>query len=306
MKYSKFIENSKISKICFGTWNLSPSTKKFASPTTSSPSQSIKLLRYALDKGINFFDTADIYGEGIGERILGKAFENLRKNIIVITKSGVLNERNETNFSKKYLEKKIKKSLLNLNTDYLDGYQFHNITSQNNIDSSFNFLTKLKKKGIIRSIGFSSRDPIDAYKVLKNYDFDFLQVGFSIFDQRLLYSKILQLKKKKKFVLLTRSPFNSGFLLKKKSNKAQINSKLQTSINLFVKKNKRDIIYKNKSLAESALKFCHSFPEISSIIIGMATKLEIQRNINTVFKNLNIEKNWKKKLIKVSKSFNDS
>ena len=146
MKYSKFIENSKISKICFGTWNLSPSTKKFASPTTSSPSQSIKLLRYALDKGINFFDTADIYGEGIGERILGKAFENLRKNIIVITKSGVLNERNETNFSKKYVEKKIKKSLLNLNTDYLDGYQFHNITSQNNIDSSFNFLTKLKKK----------------------------------------------------------------------------------------------------------------------------------------------------------------
>ena len=61
MKYSKFIENSKISKICFGTWNLSPSTKKFASPTTSSPSQSIKLLRYALDKGINFFDTAELY-----------------------------------------------------------------------------------------------------------------------------------------------------------------------------------------------------------------------------------------------------
>jgi len=304
MKYLDFIDNSKISKICFGTWNLSPSTKKFASPNTTSPSQSIDLLRFALDKGINFFDTADIYGEGIGEKIIGKAFKNLRKDIIVITKSGVLNERNETNFSKKYIEKKIKNSLSNLNTDYLDGYQFHNITSESNIDSSFNFLTKLKKKGKIRSIGFSSRDPMDAYKILKNYNFDFLQVGFSIFDQRLLYSKILELKKKKKLILLTRSPFNSGYLLKKKSNKALIRPKLQSLINHFVKKNKKDLHYKNYSLAESALKFCISFPEISSIIIGMATKLEITRNINTMYDGLKLEQDWKKKIIKVYKIFN--
>tara|TARA_B110000008_G_scaffold205821_1_gene204461 strand:+ start:694 stop:1614 length:921 start_codon:yes stop_codon:yes gene_type:complete len=304
MKYLDFIDNTKISKICFGTWNLSPSTKKFISPNTTTPLQSINLLRFALDKGINFFDTADIYGEGIGEKIIGKAFQNLRKEIIVITKSGVLNERNDTNFSKKYIEKKIKKSLTNLNTDYLDGYQFHNITSESNIDSSYNFLTKLKKKGKIRSIGFSSRDPIDAYKILKNYNFDFLQVGFSIFDQRLLYSKILELKKKKKFILLTRSPFNSGYLLKKKSNKALIRPKLQSLIDHFVKKNKKDIYYKNNSLAESALKFCISFPEISSIIIGMATKLEITRNINTMYDDLDLEQGWKKKLIKVYKTFN--
>ena len=304
MKYLDFIDNSKISKICFGTWNLSPSTKKFTSPNTTSPSQSIDLLKFALDKGINFFDTADIYGEGIGEKIIGKAFKNLRKDIIVITKSGVLNEKNDTNFSKKYIEKKIKMSLKNLNTDYLDGYQFHNITSESNIESSYNLLTKLKKKGKIRSIGFSSRDPIDAYKILKKYNFDFLQVSFSIFDQRLLYSKILELKKKKKFILLTRSPFNSGYLLKKKSNKALIRPKLQSSIDHFVKNNKKDIHYKNNSLAESALKFCISFPEISSIIIGMATKLEITRNINTMYDNLNFEQDWKKKLIKVYKIFN--
>ena len=79
MKYINFIGNTKISKICFGTWNLSPSTKKFISPNTTTPKQSIDLLRFALDKGINFYDTADIYGEGIGERILGKAFKDLRK-----------------------------------------------------------------------------------------------------------------------------------------------------------------------------------------------------------------------------------
>ena len=304
MKYSKFIDDSKISKICFGTWNLSPSTKKFKSPNTTTEQEGIKLLKIAFEKGINFFDTADIYGEGIGEQILGRAFKDLRKNIIVITKSGVLNEINDTNFSKKYIEKKIKQSLINLNTDYLDGYQFHNITSEDNIDSSYNLLTKLKKNGKIRSIGFSSRDPMDAYKVLKNYDFDFLQVGFSIFDQRLIYSKILELKKKKKFILLTRSPFNSGYLLKKKSNKALIRPKLQSLIDHYVKKNREDILYKNNSLAESALKFCTSFPEISSIIVGMAAKIEITKNINTIYGDLNLEQNWKKKLIKVYKVFN--
>ena len=199
MKYSKFIDNSKISKICFGTWNLSPSTKKFKSPNTTTAKEGIELLKIAFDKGVNFFDTADIYGEGIGERILGEALKKERKKIIIITKTGVLNEENKTNFSKPYIEKKINKSLSNLQTDYLDGYQFHNITSEDNIDSSYNFLSKLKKSGKIRSIGFSSRDPFDAFKVLKAYNFDFLQVGFSIFDQRLLDSKILKLKKKKKF-----------------------------------------------------------------------------------------------------------
>ena len=114
MIYKNFIDNSKISKICFGTWNLSPSTKKFFSPNTTTLSESINLLRFAFDKGINFFDTADIYGEGVGEKILGKAFRNIRKHIIIITKSGVLNKKNNTNFSKKYIENKIKQSLINL------------------------------------------------------------------------------------------------------------------------------------------------------------------------------------------------
>ena len=303
MKYSKFIDNSKISKICFGTWNLSPSTKKFKSPNTTTAKEGIKLLKIAFDKGVNFFDTADIYGEGIGERILGEALKKERKKVIIITKTGVLNEKNKTNFSKPYIEKKINKSLSNLQTDYLDGYQFHNITSEDNIDSSYNFLSKLKKSGKIRSIGFSSRDPFDAYKVLKAYDFDFLQVGFSIFDQRLLYSKKLKLKKKKKFVLLTRSPFNSGYLLKKKANKALIRPKFQSLIDHFVKTNKKDILFKNRLLAESALKFCISFPEISSIIVGMSSKIEITKNMSITYDNSISEQRWKKKLISVYKEF---
>ena len=303
MKYFRFIDNSKVSKICFGTWNLSPSTKKFKSPNTTSIKQSIELLRFAFEKGVNFFDTADIYGEGIGEKILGNAFKGIRKKIYITTKAGVLNEKNHTDFTKKYIQYKISKSLKNLETEYLDGFQFHNITSSDRIESSYNFLQKLKKRGVIRSVGFSSRNPDDAYKILKIYNFDFIQVGFSIYDQRLLNSKILDLKKKKNFFLFTRSPFNSGYLLKKKSSKALIRPKLQSSIDYFVKKNEKYILYKNKSLADSALKFCLSFSEISSIIVGMATKSEITDNINLLYYKKKINLKWKKKLIKVYNLF---
>ena len=304
MKYSKFIGESKISKICFGTWNLSPSTKKFKSPTTTSIKDSIELLEFAYSRGINFFDTADIYGEGIGERTLGKALKNVRKKIIIITKSGILDEKDNTNFSKAYIEKKINKSIKNLQTDYLDGFQFHNVTSKDNIESSYNYLQQLKKNGKIRSIGFSSRDPFDAYKILKNYDFDFLQTGFSIFDQRLLSSKILDLKKKKRFKLLTRSPFNGGYLLNKKSNKFMYSNKFQLLVNQFIKKNKTDILLKNITLAESALKFCVSFTAISSIIVGMSSKKEITKNINTLYGSTKLEQNWKKRIINLYKKSN--
>ena len=82
-----------------------------------------------------------------------------------------------------------------------------------------------------------------------------------------------------------------------------IRPKFQSLIDHFVKKNKKDILYKSSSLAESALKFCISFPEISSVIVGMSSKIEITKNTNTIYNNSILEQRWKKKLIKVYKVF---
>ena len=72
MKYRKFINNFYVSNICFGMWNLSPSTRNFKSPENLKKSFAIDLIKFAISKGINFFDTADIYGEGETEKMLGK------------------------------------------------------------------------------------------------------------------------------------------------------------------------------------------------------------------------------------------
>ena len=198
MIYNKFVNNFKVSNICCGTWNLSTSSRKFLSPENFPKGKSKELIKFAIYKGINFFDTADIYGEGKSEKILGEAVKNLREKIFIITKGGVLNRKNETNFSVSYINKKIQKSLKNLKTEYIDGYQLHNLKSSDKIGLLVKSLEKMKINGIINSIGFSSRDPFDAVKILKKYNFDFFQVSFTVFDQRILKSDIFNILKKKK------------------------------------------------------------------------------------------------------------
>ena len=295
MVYKKFINNFKVSNICFGAWGLSPSTKRFKSPENYSKKKSEVLINHALNKGVNFFDTADIYGEGIGEKILGEQLSGIRKKIFIITKGGIINNKNEKNFSIKYIEKKIRLSLKNLKTNYLDGYQLHNLESNDEIKKLFKFLKDYKKKKIIRSIGFSSRDPSDAIKIIKKYNFDFFQVGFSVYDRRLLNSGLLSEIKKKKIFLLTRSPFNSGYLINKNNIKI-VNNEFKKKIDNFKKKNKKYLIYADKSLEYSALKYCISFKNITSVIVGMTSKLQIDKNVRVVYHNNNKEKNWKKKI----------
>ena len=295
MIYKKFVNGFKVSNICYGAWGLSPSTKKFKSPGKYSKKKTVELIQFALKKGINFFDTADIYGEGAGEKILGSQLYGVREKIFIMTKGGIVNSKNKKNFKIKYIKKKILNSLENLKTNYLDGYQLHNLNSEDNIKKLFKELTILKKKKTIRSIGFSSRDPLDAIKVIKKYKFDFLQISFSVFDQRLITSGLLNELKKRKVFLITRSPFNSGYLIE--NNKKQLfNKKLIKIITEFKKKNKRQIIYADKTFEYSALKYCISFKEIVSVIVGMMSKIEIEKNVRVVYQNKIKEKKWKVKL----------
>ena len=212
-----------------------------------------------------------------------------------MTKGGIINEKNEKNFSVQYIKKKIKLSLKNLKTDYLDGYQLHNLESKDKIKTLLKVLKDYKKKGIIRSIGFSSRDPFDALRIIKKHNFDFFQVGFSIYDQRLVNSGLLSQVKKKKIFLLTRSPFNSGYLINK-NNRKIFNVGFKKKINKFKKKNMKYLLYAGKNLEYSALKYCISFKNITSVIVGMTSKLQIDKNVRVVYHNNTKEKKWKKKL----------
>ena len=163
MKYRSFPNNNdlKVSEVGFGVWSVA--TKWWG---VDDEELAIKLLRYSVDKGINFFDTADVYGNGYGEELLYKAFEKNRKDLIIATKFGydIYSNSGERKghkelpqkFSRENIRFSCEQSLKRLKTDYIDIYQMHNprfdfINNEEVIDT----LNELKKEGKIRSWGMA-------------------------------------------------------------------------------------------------------------------------------------------------------
>ena len=123
----------------------------------------IKAVHSALDCGITFFDTADVYGLGVSELVLGKALKGKRESAIIATKFGVRIENDQTFFdnSKEWIDQAVDKSLSQLGTDYIDLYQLHYWDNKTPIDETLCALQSLKKSGKIRAFGVTNIDLSD-------------------------------------------------------------------------------------------------------------------------------------------------
>lgn len=117
----------------------------------------------ALANGINYFDTADLYDRGYNEQIIGELLQDVRQDIILATKVG--NRITEGvdgwhwDASPSYIEQAVKESLRRLKTDYIDVYQLHGGTIDDNFPAIFETFEKLKQQGYIRHYGISSIRP---------------------------------------------------------------------------------------------------------------------------------------------------
>jgi len=151
----------RISEVGFGVWTVGTPMWGVALEDYQT---GIGLLRRALERGINFFDTADVYGDGKGERILAQAFPENRHEIVIATKFGYdfyqhpgiqpgQRERPQ-NWSPEFVRHACEQSLKRLNTDHVDFYQLHNprIDAIRN-DDLFAALHRLRNEGKIRSFG---------------------------------------------------------------------------------------------------------------------------------------------------------
>ncbi len=123
----------------------------------------------ALDFGINYFDTADLYNKGQNEEIIGKVLQSKRQDIILATKVGNVWDSSADTWhwdaSKSHIKEGIKESLRRLQTDYVDLYQLHGGTIEDNWDEVLVAFEELKKDGFIREYGISSIRP----NVLKRF-----------------------------------------------------------------------------------------------------------------------------------------
>jgi aryl-alcohol dehydrogenase-like predicted oxidoreductase len=124
--------------------------------------ESIRIIHRALDAGINFIDTADVYSRGESEEIVGKALAGGRRaNVVLATKvHGTMgDDPNEFGNSRRWIVREVENSLRRLGTDYIDLYQIHRPELDTDIDETLGALTDLVRAGKVRYIGSSTFPP---------------------------------------------------------------------------------------------------------------------------------------------------
>ncbi len=145
-----------VSRICLGTWLFGG--RRWGKVDTN---ESLATIRYALDAGINFYDTADAYGEGIAESLLGEVLAAKRKNVVLATKVGVVWRTDGTRYvdlSPSHIRQAVYESLKRLRTDYIDLYQLHEMDPATPVEETGAALLKLIEGGQVRYIGVSNFD----------------------------------------------------------------------------------------------------------------------------------------------------
>src|SRR3954449_10368463 len=120
--------------------------------------ESIRIIHRALDAGVTFIDTADVYAQGESEEIVGKALKGRRDDIILATKfHGAMGEDpNRQGSSRRWIVRAVEDSLRRLGTDWIDLYQVHRPRTDTDIDETLGALTDLVRAGKVRAVGSST------------------------------------------------------------------------------------------------------------------------------------------------------
>ena len=192
MKYQKLGNTDiEISKVSLGTWGLGGGSVWTDHNSTLQDTES--LLDACLEHGINYIDTAPVYGTGKSEMLLGKALQTRRDKFILQTKCS-LNWRNDGgNFhysrdgytvnndtSFKAIKKDVEDSLMRMHTDYIDSIIVHYVCKNWSEEETVAALEELKKEGKIRTYGLSNSKPDDLEQYEKYGDVSLVQEFFSI------------------------------------------------------------------------------------------------------------------------------
>ena len=302
MKYSKLGNTDlTVSAIGFGVWTVSTTWWGI-----NDEDEGVRLLRQAYDSGITLFDTADIYGNGLGETILARAFKDEREKIIIATKFGYDFYQHERSghkelpqdFSPSFVRFAVDQSLRRLETDYIDLYQLHNPRIEAiEQDELFAVLEDLKNEGKIRYYGVALGPDIGWEKegmvAMQKRRVPSLQIIYSILEQDPA-RKFFPVAKELGIGLLSRVPHASGLLdgtyrpgmvfspTDHRSHRKQ--EWLETSLGKVAK---LDFIYgqdSGRTISQAAMQFVLAQPTIASVLPNIVNEEQLREFVEAVDK----------------------
>ena len=274
--------------------------------------ESIRAIHIALDLGVNLFDTANVYGAGHSERVLARAFDGRRTQVVIATKFNALfdeNTRQVTSWSStspESIRNECEASLRRLNTDYIDLYQFHdNGYPAEKAAPIRDTLEELVKEGKIRSYGWSTDFPERAQVFAQGPKCSAVQLQLNVLDDN---PDMIALCEKENLAALNRGPLAMGLLTNKYTTEIKIaaddvrGEKSPEWMKYFKdgKPNpewaaKRDAIReiltsKGRSIAQGALAWNWARSEKTLPIPGFRTVVQVQENVGAMqFGPLTIE-----------------
>ncbi len=270
MEYRRLgISELKISRIGFGTMSLETGNPDFR-----------KLLLQALDAGINYFDTADMYQQGEVETLIGTAFLNRRDQVILCTKVGNQWRADgsgwDWNPSKKYILSSVEQSLKRLQTDYIDLYQLHGGTMEDPIDDVVDAFESLKRAGKIRYYGISSIRPAVIREYVKRSSLVSVMMQYSLLDRR-PEEEMLNFLKENKIGVLARGSLAKGLLVGKLPASFFNYSAGEVEKAAHAVRTVSGI--RNKP-SDTAIHFVLDNPAISSAVIGIRTETQLAEAVH--------------------------
>jgi aryl-alcohol dehydrogenase-like predicted oxidoreductase len=246
-----------------------------------------EIIETALDEGINYFDTADLYDFGENERIVGSALKHVRENVILASKVGNRWNQDKSGWSwdpsKSYIKEAVKQSLKRLDTDYIDLYQLHGGTIEDRIEETIEAFEELKSEGYIRYYGISSIRPNVIREYVKKSHIVSVMMQYSILDRRPEEEALASLQEHGVSVV-TRGPLAKGLLsdkmLEKVSPKGYQDYSQEELLTLLpVLKEK---LASDRSFTEIALQYNLAHPAVASVIAGASSPQQVKANASAI------------------------
>ncbi len=272
MKYS-FLGKSdlQVSRIGFGCMSLG-----------TDDTENAKLIHNAIDAGINYFDTADLYQQGNNETSLGKAVKGRRNKVIIATKVGnQLSPDGKTwrwNPSKDYIIASVDKSLQRLQTDHIDLYQLHGGTIDDPIDETIEAFETLVMAGKIRYYGISSIRPNVIREYVSRSRINSVMMQYSLLDRRPEES-CLPLLEEHKISVLARGSLAGGLLAGKYAD-AYLGYSEDAVHKVYLAI--QSISGPERSMAQTALWFALQQPGITAAVVGIRTQQQLKEACGTI------------------------
>lgn len=286
MKYRRYIKNSTdVSAIGVGAWQFGHNSGW----KSMSEKEAIDMVGYALDHGVNFFDTAPNYGLGTSEERLGPALQGVDRDRIVINTKFGHHVSGDTNFDAGLIRKSLEGSLRRLQMDHVDSLILHNppaaLLDGGQCDH-YEVFERLIDEGKIKAYGASLDTAADMRLLMHTTRSQVIEAFFNILHQDT--AQAFDLAVEQEVAIIVKIPLDSGWLSGKYSSESTFQdirsrwSKADIRTRARLVERVKSILNATDDLAQKAIAFCSGYTAVSTVIPGNASIAQMQQNVDSI------------------------